>query len=227
MRSVCAVIPSAAYERLSGDFDDIMQHPHLSDFCIGFAIILRYLTVVKAAFTVSFTSPLLYLAIQHSEYSGVSSSSSSAFYKGTIGFLCAGPFIWALPTVLVALPAIIHDRKSLKPMYYQAICTISDTPYQIVSLSLMILALFIATLISVAFVYIMWRHVRLPLLSRSLGLLDLTRIVRFGALLGIIVLSTVLYTVVMATWARDHVNSSSPRPMNTAFTLSILWEGDE
>ena len=76
-----------------------------------------------------------------------------------------------------------------------------------------------------AFVYIMWKHVRLPLLSRSLGVLDITRILRFGALLGIIVLSAVLYTTVMATWARDHVSRFSPRPMNTVFTLSVLWEG--
>ena len=89
----------------------------------------------------------------------------------------------------------------------------------------MIAALLVATAISLTFVYIMWRHVKLPLLSHSLGLLDVTRILRFGALLGIIILSTVLYTVVMATWARDHVNRFSERPMDTVFTLSVLWEG--
>lgn len=224
IRSVCAIIPSVAYQRSREEFDHIMIHPNLSNFCIAFAVILRYLTVVKAAFTVSFTSPLLYLAIQHSKYTGFSTSSNSAFYRGTITFLCIGPFIWALPTILVTLPAIIHNRDSLKPMFYEATCTISNTPYQVVSLSLMILTLLIATVISLAFVYIMWRHVRLPLLSRSLGLLDLTRILRFGALLGIIVMSTVLYTIVMATWARDHVSRFSPRPMNTMFTISVLWE---
>ncbi|KAH8100696.1 hypothetical protein BXZ70DRAFT_1008182 [Cristinia sonorae] len=224
LRSVCAIIPSVTYQRYREQFGYIMLHRNLSDFCIGFAIALRYLTVVKAAFTVSFTSPLLYLAIQHSRYTGFESSSNSAFYRRTIKFLCFGPFVWALPSVLVTFPTIAHDRESLKPMFYEATCTISNTPYQVVSLSLMIFALLIATIISITFVYIMWRHVRLPMLSRSMGMLDLTRILRFGALFGIIVLSAVLYTVVMASWARDHISRYSPRPMNTLFTLSVLWE---
>ncbi|TCD71555.1 hypothetical protein EIP91_008936 [Steccherinum ochraceum] len=145
LRSVFAIIQSVMYQRFRDEFDHILLHPNIANFCIGFSIILRYLTVVKAAFTVSFTLPLFYLAIQHSRYTGFSSSSSSAFYRGTIGILCVGPFIWALPTILVAIPPIMNNKESLKPMFYQATCTISNTPYQVVSLSLMIVALFFAT----------------------------------------------------------------------------------
>lgn len=39
LRSVCAVIPSVAYQRHREEFDHIMMHPNLSNFCVGFAIV--------------------------------------------------------------------------------------------------------------------------------------------------------------------------------------------
>ncbi|CAL1695744.1 unnamed protein product [Somion occarium] len=225
LRSICAVIPPIAYQRLSVQFDAIRMHASLQKLCISMAIILRYLTVVKAAYSVSFTLPLLYLAVKHSKQSMQGNSSGkSMFFTRTVALLCIGPFVWALPAIIIPIPTIVHDRHALHPMFFEAICTVSHTSYQIVSLTQMILPLLCATGISLAFVWYLWKSVKLPLASHTLGLLDLTRILRFGALLGIIVLSAVLYTIVMATWARDHVRLHGNMPMRTVFIISMVWE---
>lgn len=64
----------------------------------------------------------------------------------------------------------------------------------------------------------------MPLASHSLGLLDVTRIIRFGALLGIIVLSAILYAFVMGTWTKDHLRPHGPMPASTVFMISTMWE---
>lgn len=109
-------------------------------------------------------------------------------------------------------------------MTAQAACTIDNNAYQIVSLTQMILPLILATVVSVIFVWYLWKSVSLPLASHSLGLLDLTRIIRFGALLGIIVLSAILYAFVMGTWAREHIRPGDPMPARTVFMVSMVWE---
>lgn len=88
----------------------------------------------------------------------------------------------------------------------------------------MILPLVLATIVSVIFVSYLWKSAQLPLASHSLGLIDLTRIIRFGALLGIIVLSAILYAFVMGTWARDHLKPRDPMPARTVFMISTIWE---
>ena len=89
----------------------------------------------------------------------------------------------------------------------------------------MIARLVLASFTSLIFVWVLWRSVKLPLFSQSLGILDATRILRFGALLAIIVLSAILYTVVMATWAPGNDDPRRVFPMDTTFAVSVIWEG--
>ena len=89
----------------------------------------------------------------------------------------------------------------------------------------MIAPLVLASFVSLIFVWVLWRSVKLPLFSHSLGILDATRILRFGALLAIIVLSAILYTVVMATWAPGNDDPRRVFPMDTTFAVSVVWEG--
>lgn len=89
----------------------------------------------------------------------------------------------------------------------------------------MIAPLVFASFTSLIFVWVLWRSVKLPLFSHALGMVDITRILRFGALLGIIILSAILYTVVMATWAQANRDPRRVLPMQTTFALSVVWEG--
>lgn len=173
---------------------------------------------------VSPIQPLLYLAIVHSRDTNRSAAASPAFYQRTIIMLWIGPFIWALPTIIIPIPTIIRDRSLLHPEFYQAACTISDTAYQSASLSLMVTPLLFATGVSIAFAYKLWRSVKLPITSHSLGILDVARIIRFGALLAIIALSAILYTTVMANWAMHRINPAKAVPMNIQFEISVVWE---
>ncbi|KAK7694691.1 hypothetical protein QCA50_001879 [Cerrena zonata] len=226
LRSICSVIPPMVYLQMPEMFDAMPLHSKgLQNLCIWTAILTRYLTVVKAAYTVSFTLPLLYLARQHSKQSVTATSTGKqVFFTRTVALLTIGPFLWALPAILIPLPTIINNRHALHPMFVQATCAIYDNAYQIVSLTQMILPLVLATIVSVIFVSYLWKSAQLPLASHSLGLIDLTRIIRFGALLGIIVLSAILYAFVMGTWARDHLKPRDPMPARTVFMISTIWE---
>lgn len=219
LRNISAVVPLFAYEALWEQFNQIQQHPTLSHFCGIFGILLRYLTVVKAAFAVSFTLPLLYLALKNAR-NAEGAPRGSPFNKRTVVALCVTPFLWALPTVFIPLRRL----GALSPQFHQAVCIISDPAYQFVSLSLMIAPLVLASFISLIFVWVLWRSVKLPLFSHSLGILDATRILRFGALLAIIVLSAILYAVVMATWAQGNDDPGRVFPMDTTFAVSVVWE---
>ncbi|KAI0788433.1 hypothetical protein C8Q75DRAFT_768467 [Abortiporus biennis] len=223
LRSICAILPPLAYEALSTQFDHISSHHRIRDFCLVVSIILRYLTVVKAAFSISFTMPMLYLAMKHiwcKDWEGCT------FPGRAIIAFCIAPFLWAIPAVFIPIPTAMHHFDSLQPTFYVAVCTITDVPYHIVSLTLMVIPLVVASVASLIFVGIMWRHgyVKLPLRSQTLGVLDVTRMLRFGALLFIFVISAIVYTIVMATWVRVQVNPYKPIPMSTLFMISTFWE---
>ena len=76
------------------------------------------------------------------------------------------------------------------------------------------------------FVYYLWKTIRLPLLTHSLGPLDFTRLARFAVLLVIFIVSVTLYSIITASWVRwndhDHLGASS---LQTLLSISIAWEG--
>ncbi|KAJ3488251.1 hypothetical protein NLI96_g2978 [Meripilus lineatus] len=115
LRNVSAVVPMFAYEAIPEQFQQISQHPALSRFCGTFGVLLRYLTVVKAGFAVSFTLPLLYLAVKNSRTTD-EPRRGAPFRKRTIVALCVTPFIWALPTVFIPFRRL----EALSPQFHQA-----------------------------------------------------------------------------------------------------------
>ncbi|KAI0692768.1 hypothetical protein BC835DRAFT_1416327 [Cytidiella melzeri] len=225
-RSIATVIPSIAFQVIPDNFDALQDHPMIQAFCAADAIILRYLTVTMAAFGISFTLPLLYLSCKFSknpEYSEY--SHCQPFYRFTTGALAFGPFVWALPTIFTPLPLLSRRIASVKPQFMLAVCTISDTVSDLAALVLLVSALGSAVIFAMVFMFHLWNTIRLPLVTHSLGRLDITRLVRFAALLGIFVISITLYSILTASWVegREHKQPAVSR-LPTLFKISIIWE---
>ncbi|KAI0076084.1 hypothetical protein K474DRAFT_1663482 [Panus rudis PR-1116 ss-1] len=221
LRSVTAVIPPIAYTRLTEEFAHIYTHESLQHFCVGMAILLRYFTVVKSTFSVSFTLPMLYRAREYAVKSE-NENDSAGFYRRTVIALCAGPFIWALPVILIPLPQIIHNEASLRPAFVEAVCAVTHVSYQIVSLTMLAFPLVCATIMSLLLLWYLRKSVKLPLPSYTLGNISYGLIARLSALLFVIMTSAILYVSVMALWIRRNRRDSGGNEI--VFKLSALWE---
>ncbi|OBZ79183.1 hypothetical protein A0H81_01096 [Grifola frondosa] len=201
LRSLLDVLPPIVFEVIPEKFNGTVTERDLARFCIVDGIIVHYLTVVKAAFSVSFTLPCLCM---------------------TIIMLCMGPFVWSLPVVLVPIPALV--RSPLHPVFNITACYVRDNAFQIVSLTLTLIPLALAMLVSVSILMILWRYCELPILNH-LGSLRSTRIGRFGALVFTIAFSAFLYAAVLAKWIRQHDDWIEGRTSSQVLlTISIVWE---
>ncbi|EMD42091.1 hypothetical protein CERSUDRAFT_90689 [Gelatoporia subvermispora B] len=220
LRSLFDVIPPILREALPGRFADLESHMSILRFCIADQIIVRYLTVVKAAFIVDFTLPVLYLAIKHSSKDKQRNPAQSPcqFYRTTILTFCAAPFVWALPVLLVPLRSLDRNPLGLKPYFYAIHCVIADDAFQVVSIVLTMVPMMIALITSTVIVVYLWKFCDLPILSRTLGMLDALRVYRFAALCLTIVISAVLYCAVLGAWAQHHIFKYG------VMSASIVWE---
>ncbi|KAI0348087.1 hypothetical protein BDW22DRAFT_53935 [Trametopsis cervina] len=231
VRAILGVVTAILFEVMPENFNNLpheLQHTKTKAFCTASAIILRYLSLTMSAFSVSFTLPLLYLSIK---YAGDSASSersragNQVFYRRTTFALAFGPFVWALPAILAPLPQLVHDVNSVKPQFTQAICTIQDPIYEILCLTFTITALALALLFALIFIYFLWKTIRLPLFSQSLGLFDITRLLRFAVLLCIFFISVTLYSIWTASWVSSN-DLQHPKAFNFLLLakLAIIWE---
>ncbi|OCH96117.1 hypothetical protein OBBRIDRAFT_363520 [Obba rivulosa] len=219
LRSLLDVIPPILREAMPGRFANLESHMSLLRFCIADQVIVRYLTVVKAAFIVDFTLPVLYLAFMHREKrKHLGPVQTCQFYRRTIVTFCAVPFVWALPVLLVPLRTLARNPFMLQPSFYAIHCIIVDDAFQIVSIVLTMVPMTMALIASIAIIVFLWKSCNLPILSQTLGVLDIVRIYRFGALCLTIVISAVLYCAVLANWAEQHDFNY------TIMSVSIVWE---
>lgn len=226
-RSIMDVLPSLLYViRFSSELGtNLESHPGLAHFCIADTLILTYLTITKAAFAISFTLPCLYLAHKLSRPCErlEASESTSEFYRRTIVALCAGPFVWGLPWVIIVVPALRHPLQ-LHPSFSSTVCTVHATKAQIATLVFILIPLAIAIIVSLLLLLILWRNYKLPDLHHSVELLHPTRIIRFVALVSTTMVSAVLYSIVLATWVHSRRNIEWTECFQAWQATSAMWE---
>ncbi|KAI0961601.1 hypothetical protein AcV7_000660 [Taiwanofungus camphoratus] len=92
--SALLVTPARKHPISPQRFAHLLVHSSLGRWCVADAMILSYLTVVKAAFAVSFTSPCLYYALKFNRKRDPvdAPDSNPHFYTLTLAVLCIGPF---------------------------------------------------------------------------------------------------------------------------------------
>ncbi|PCH33669.1 hypothetical protein WOLCODRAFT_141749 [Wolfiporia cocos MD-104 SS10] len=227
IRSVFDIMPSLLYLiRYKVEFENLVTHPPLARFCLANDLVLNYLTVVKSAFATSFTFPCLYLALKFTRGRSVlDSDATPQFYRWTEVLLCAGPFVWALPTGLIPIPKMMHDLSKLKPQLRGSTCTMANSPSQIVSLILMLVPLTFAVITSLLLIVILCTHYKLPDFRQSFRLLHPIRIIRFAFLVATIIVSAILYSIVLAMWVRvQHDDIKWGRIFQAWLATSAIWE---
>ncbi|KAI0932164.1 hypothetical protein AcW2_000862 [Taiwanofungus camphoratus] len=224
--SALLVTPARKHPISPQRFAHLLVHSSLGRWCVADAMILSYLTVVKAAFAVSFTSPCLYYALKFNRKRDPvdAPDSNPHFYTLTLAVLCIGPFVWALPTILIPISRLVHDVQSLQPIFHSTACIISDSPAQVVNLVLILLPLTLAILISVLLLFILWRYYKLPNFRRTFSVLEPIRLIRFVALVSTIIVSATLYSIVMVMWVRHHTHYQEGTCFHSWLATSSLWE---
>ncbi len=104
-------------------------------------------------------------------------------------------------------------------------CNIEASVSNTLGLALMLSALAIATFNSIAFMYHLFRSVKLPLQSLTLGRFGSTQLLRFAALLGIYMVSIILYAIISASWVRwKETSRVGSTKFHTLFKISVVWQ---
>ncbi|KAI0363903.1 hypothetical protein BV20DRAFT_957315 [Pilatotrama ljubarskyi] len=218
LRSILDVLPPIVQKARPDEFQPHMLNGQttLVSFCVSDSVLLRYVTVVKAAFAVSFTLPALWLAIIQIRPK-CSADDYPRLTRRTVLLLCIGPFVWALPVLLVPIPHLIQGT-NLWVSYNINSCYFVDNAFTIVSLVFTFVPLALAVIISGSVIFVISRwskttpsHHRLQCNKRS---------ARFAALVLVTVISASFYIVVLALWISGHNQWSSTWP----FQLSVMWE---
>ncbi|KAI0361576.1 hypothetical protein OH77DRAFT_1391644 [Trametes cingulata] len=218
LRSILDVLPPIVQKARPNDFQPhtLNEQTALVSFCISDSVLLRYVTVVKAAFAVSFTLPALWLAIIQIRPK-CSADDYPRLTRRTVLLLCIGPFVWALPVLIVPIPHLIQGANTWVSYNINS-CYFVDNAFTIVSLVFTLVPLAFAVIISGAIIFVISRwskttssHHRVQFNKRS---------ARFAALVLVTVISASFYTVVMTLWVTGHDQWSSPWP----FQLSVMWE---
>ncbi|KAJ8456259.1 hypothetical protein ONZ51_g12227 [Trametes cubensis] len=221
LRSILDLLPSILERAYLDNFNNLIDHPTLASFCVSDSVLLRYATVVKAAFAVSFTLPALWLSIIHIRPKR-SADDYPRLTRRTILWLCVAPFVWALPVLLVSLPHLIRGE-DLRPSYQINTCYFDDNAFTVVSLIFTLVPLVVAVFlsVSVALVIPRWsdaaRSHRATLCSK--------RSARFGALVLVTIISASLYVGVLVKWINDHSRPwGSAEPLRLLMRTSVIWE---
>lgn len=229
-RSIVDLLPPLLYvSGLSVEFESLSSasHPSLARFCLADVVLLNYFTIAKAGFAISLTLPCLYLAVKYTRARSFldAPESTPRLYQWTLIALCVGPFVWALPIVIIVLPKIVHDPFTLNPGFSRTVCTVEDSAAQILALTLILIPLTIAIMVSLLLMSILWKNYRLPDFRHSVELLHPVRIIRFAALVSTTIVSAVIYSIVVATYVQAQANSNEWNAcFETWLTVSVIWE---
>ncbi|KAI9063102.1 hypothetical protein FKP32DRAFT_1676993 [Trametes sanguinea] len=223
VRSVLDVLPPIAEKASPHDFSEpgLNSRMTLVSFCVSDSVLLRYITVVKAAFAVSFTLPALWLSIIQIQPKR-SADDYPRLTRGTVLILCIAPFVWALPVLLVAVPRLIKGE-DLWVWYQINTCYFDDNAFTIVSLVFTLVPLALAVFISASVAFVLrWSRVHSQRSALRSG-----RSLRFGALVFVTIVSASLYAAVLVKWIKEHKvpwNSSPAEPLRLLIRTSVIWE---
>ncbi|KAI8995664.1 hypothetical protein BD414DRAFT_410298 [Trametes punicea] len=225
LRSVLDVLPPIVEKARPDDFSqpNLSHRMALVSFCVSDSVLLRYVTVVKAAFAVSFTLPALWLSIVHIRPKR-SADDYPRLTRRTVLLLCIAPFVWALPVLLVAIPTLIRGQ-TLWVWYQINTCYFDDNVFTIVSLVFTLVPLALAVLISgsVVLVFLRWSDTA----QSQRASLCSNRSVRFAALVVVTIVSASLYAATLVRWIKEHDvlwTSNPAEPLRLLMRTSVIWE---
>ncbi|EIW64638.1 uncharacterized protein TRAVEDRAFT_25751 [Trametes versicolor FP-101664 SS1] len=218
LRSVLDVLPPIVQKARPEQFSSISQNAQttLASFCVSDSILLRYVTVVKAAFAVSFTMPALWLAIIQMRPK-CSADDYPRLTGRTVLLLCIAPYAWALPVLIMPIPRLVQGQL-LSVSFNINSCYFTDKAFTIVSLVFTLIPLAFAVIVSGSVILVIsrWRNAdpshRAAICSK--------RTTRFAALVVVTVISAIFYTVVLTLWVKGHEAWAHAWP----FRLSVIWE---
>ncbi|KAH9944351.1 uncharacterized protein BXZ73DRAFT_96836 [Epithele typhae] len=206
-----------------------IESPSLATLCVAQSILLRYATVVKAAFAVSFTLPLLYLALCQLQPTR-SADEFPRLTKNYVGALCAGPFIWALPVLITPIGPIVNGTPTDVEFNITS-CYFEDPAFAIVSLVFTLVPLAVAVTLTVLIGVVIWRNSQTMLERSGWHFIKTSRFIRFTALVLVTIVSMALYTVVLTRWMLNHRRWNGEHQMWTRDKLwlfagrtSVIWE---
>ncbi|RPD62905.1 hypothetical protein L226DRAFT_565081 [Lentinus tigrinus ALCF2SS1-7] len=238
-RSVLDILPPSVHKAARMELDGAVSNNGMISFCIADSILLRYVTVVKAAFAVSFTLPCLYLAIVQLQPKR-SADDYPRLTRHTVLTLCGAPFVWALPVLITPLVPIIRRQGQGQPTtvaFNINSCYFDDPAFTVVSLIFTLIPLAIAVLITLIMGIVIWRFSHTMLDHTGWLFVKTKRFARFAALVFVTMISAALYTVVLSLWMVAHKAWMSPQdpvgsdlwrdqhPMLTRMVrTSALWE---
>ncbi|KAI0669861.1 hypothetical protein C8Q78DRAFT_1079774 [Trametes maxima] len=224
LRSILDVLPPIVDKSRPGDFQPevLNQQIALASFCVSASVLLRYITVAKAAFAVSFTLPALWLAVIQIRPKR-SADDYPRLTRRMVLLLCVAPFVWALPVLLVPIPPLVQGRIVWAKFYINS-CYFDDNLFAIVSLVFTLVPLGLAVLISCAVVFVISRWSNTVICQRAS--LCSRRSARFAALVFVTVISASLYAVVLVKWLKEHSawDQTTARPLRLLVGTSVIWE---
>ncbi|KAI0825097.1 hypothetical protein BC628DRAFT_1320934 [Trametes gibbosa] len=219
LRSVLDVLPPIVEKASPNAFTPwraLNSRTALVSFCVSDSILLRYVTVAKAAFAVSFTLPALWLS-----FIQIRPKRSADDYPRLTGrtvlLLCIIPYVWALPVLVVPIPQLILGQIEAVSFNINS-CYFTNKAFTIVSLIFTLIPLALAVLISGAVIFVVSRWSGTASVQRAA--ICTKRSIRFAALVFVTVVSASFYTVVLVLWVDGHGTWTSKWPV----PLSIMWE---
>ncbi|KAI0756950.1 hypothetical protein C8Q80DRAFT_67606 [Daedaleopsis nitida] len=210
------------------------QHEGTVSVCVSESILLRYLTVVKAAFAVSFTLPCLSLTLLQVKPKR-SADDYPRLTRRSVLVLCSAPFAWALPVLITPIPHIVQEQGP-SVVFNITSCYFDDATFTIVSLAFTLIPLGLAVIISTIMGVVVWRYSDTILENAGWLFVRTKRFARFASLVIVTMISATLYTVLLSLWLHAHIaepqNSThhdvewrEDHPLLTKFTrASVLWE---
>lgn len=184
-------------------------------FCAADAVLLRYVQVVEAAFSVSFMATVLRLAKRALDAAELEPQErdqmkpESVFW---IALLCFGPFIWAMPVLFAPIPFLMkRDVRIVN--YFTLYCDIPDDSFHSVSLVFVLLP-FVVSILFLGYIgsYLMRIYQRHRNVVSST--LDVPLLRSFAIMALTILISTILLII----------NASSNFAVKGLVGLLMFWE---
>ncbi|KAI0735132.1 hypothetical protein C8Q76DRAFT_272326 [Earliella scabrosa] len=234
LRSILDIAPPIVHKLVPQQLGDQLQNfEAMVSFCVANSILLRYVTVVKSAFAVSFTLPCLSLALLQLQPKR-SADDYPRLPRRSILLLCGAPFVWALPVLITPIPQMIRGHTKVVSYAINS-CYFDNTAFTVVSLVFTLIPLAIAVIITAIMGVVIWRFSDTVLEHPGWLFVKTKRFARFAGLVFVTMISATFYTVLLALWIPAHfswsgkeVNPREWRERNLVLTklnlTSVLWE---
>ncbi|KAF8516377.1 hypothetical protein JB92DRAFT_2264675 [Gautieria morchelliformis] len=212
-RSLLGALPEILRRAFGQDALVFVKNSALQRTCGIDGLLYAYFLGVRVAFGVSFSFCILVMVRRAESPEGVSSELPRCL--GII--LIIAPYIWALPLILIPVPALVRSGGSQPPVIFNDFtCVIVFHPLFVVKQVLLWIPLGISVMLSVAiFFYILrfyYRHRNL-LLSRRTP--NFSLIMRLGVMTGLSAATAVFFSF---------VNASTKQNRTHEVRGSILWQ---